>query len=82
MKTSLRRLRGFALHKHDAKDRRDLRPLPQLDELAQASQVRRRPPPLSLLGDFTTTQNQSKLPTLRRSTRKPPKFHRIWNSMV
>ncbi|OMO63732.1 hypothetical protein CCACVL1_22322 [Corchorus capsularis] len=40
MKTSLRRLRGFALHKHggEAKDRRDLRPLAQLDELAQASQ--------------------------------------------
>ncbi|KAL5760269.1 hypothetical protein ACOSQ2_019107 [Xanthoceras sorbifolium] len=39
MKTSLRRFRGFTLHKHgDAKDRRDLRPLVQLDELAQASQ--------------------------------------------
>ncbi|KAB2624985.1 hypothetical protein D8674_016645 [Pyrus ussuriensis x Pyrus communis] len=37
MKTSLRKLRGFALHKHDAKDRSDLRPLPHLDELAQAS---------------------------------------------
>ncbi|KAM1082911.1 hypothetical protein ACFX19_021790 [Malus domestica] len=37
MKTSLRKLRGFALHKHDAKDWGDLRPLPQLDELAQAS---------------------------------------------
>ncbi|XWS54050.1 hypothetical protein CRYUN_Cryun10bG0055300 [Craigia yunnanensis] len=39
MKTSLRRLRGFALHKHgeETKDRRDLRALPQLDELAQAS---------------------------------------------
>lgn len=39
MKTSLRRWRGFTLHKHgDSKDRRDLRPLAQLDELAQASQ--------------------------------------------
>ncbi|XVE92660.1 hypothetical protein REPUB_Repub01dG0118400 [Reevesia pubescens] len=40
MKNSLRRLRGFALHKHggETKDRRDLRPLPQFDELAQASQ--------------------------------------------
>ncbi|XP_007043861.2 PREDICTED: uncharacterized protein At2g33490 [Theobroma cacao] len=40
MKTSLRRLRGFALHKRggETKDRRDLRPLAQLDELAQASQ--------------------------------------------
>lgn len=40
MKTSLRKLRGLALHKHEAKDRRDLRPLAQLDELAQASQVK------------------------------------------
>lgn len=41
MKTSLRKLRGFALHKHgEPKDRRDLRPLAQLDELVQASQVR------------------------------------------
>ncbi|XVE50051.1 hypothetical protein DITRI_Ditri01bG0130700 [Diplodiscus trichospermus] len=40
MKTSLRRLRGFALHKHggETKDRIDLRPLSQFDELAQASQ--------------------------------------------
>ncbi|KAF3432336.1 hypothetical protein FNV43_RR27076 [Rhamnella rubrinervis] len=38
MKTSLRKLRGLALHKHEAKDRRDLRPFAQLDELAQASQ--------------------------------------------
>ncbi|XP_022725378.1 uncharacterized protein At2g33490-like isoform X2 [Durio zibethinus] len=40
MKTSLRRLRGFALHKHggETKDRKDVRPLPQFDELAQASQ--------------------------------------------
>lgn len=37
MKTSLRKFRGFGLHKHDAKDRVDLRPLAQLDELAQAS---------------------------------------------
>ncbi|KAG2308944.1 hypothetical protein Bca52824_028692 [Brassica carinata] len=37
MKTSLRRLRG-ALHKHESKDRRDLRFLVQKDELAQASQ--------------------------------------------
>ncbi|KAI4343432.1 hypothetical protein L6164_010780 [Bauhinia variegata] len=38
MKTSLRKLRGLALHKHDAKDRRNIRPLAQLDELAQATQ--------------------------------------------
>ncbi|CDY37713.1 BnaA04g19550D [Brassica napus] len=37
MKTSLRRLRGV-LHKHESKDRRDLRFLVQKDELAQASQ--------------------------------------------
>ncbi|XP_033146276.1 uncharacterized protein At2g33490 isoform X2 [Brassica rapa] len=37
MKTSLRRLRGV-LHKHESKDRRDLRFLVQQDELAQASQ--------------------------------------------
>jgi hypothetical protein len=37
MKTSLRRLRGV-LHKHESKDRRDLRALVQKDELAQASQ--------------------------------------------
>ncbi|XP_024017609.1 uncharacterized protein At2g33490 isoform X2 [Morus notabilis] len=37
MKTSLRKLRGFTLHKQGgAKDRKDLRPLAQLDELAQA----------------------------------------------
>lgn len=39
MKTSLRKLRGFGLHKHEPKDRVDLRPLAQLDELAQASRV-------------------------------------------
>ncbi|KAM5568306.1 uncharacterized protein ABKV19_016062 [Rosa sericea] len=39
MKTSLRKLRGLALHKHEAKDHRiDLQPHAQLDELAQASQ--------------------------------------------
>ncbi|XP_019094092.1 PREDICTED: uncharacterized protein At2g33490-like isoform X1 [Camelina sativa] len=37
MKTSLRRLRGV-LHKHESKDRRDLRPPVPKDELAQASQ--------------------------------------------
>ncbi|KAJ4891556.1 Uncharacterized protein Rs2_31304 [Raphanus sativus] len=37
MKTSLRRLRGV-LHRHESKDRRDLRALVQHDELAQASQ--------------------------------------------
>uniref|UniRef100_A0A2P2KCA6 Uncharacterized protein MANES_09G185500 n=2 Tax=Rhizophora mucronata TaxID=61149 RepID=A0A2P2KCA6_RHIMU len=39
MKTSLRKLRGLALHRHgEQKNRRDLRSLAQLDELAQASQ--------------------------------------------
>ncbi|KAJ4847006.1 hypothetical protein Tsubulata_022765 [Turnera subulata] len=43
MKTSLKKLRGFALHHHrhggvDHRDLRDLRSLAQLDELAQASQ--------------------------------------------
>ncbi|XP_039035508.1 uncharacterized protein At2g33490-like isoform X2 [Hibiscus syriacus] len=40
MKTSFRRLRGLAHHKHDgeAKERADILALPQLDELAQASQ--------------------------------------------
>ncbi|OVA09630.1 BAR domain [Macleaya cordata] len=40
MKSSLKKLRGFALHhRHDAKDKRDLlHPSAQLDELAQASQ--------------------------------------------
>ncbi|XP_038694514.1 uncharacterized protein At2g33490 [Tripterygium wilfordii] len=43
MKTSLRKLRGFALHKHGtlgdpSNDRTDIRTLAQLDELAQASQ--------------------------------------------
>ncbi|KHG10542.1 hypothetical protein F383_16390 [Gossypium arboreum] len=40
MKTSLRRLRGLAHHKHggEAKQRPDVLALPQLDELAQASQ--------------------------------------------
>lgn len=45
MKTSLRKLRGFALRHADHKDRRDLRPLAPIDELAQASQVH----PLSYL---------------------------------
>ncbi len=40
MKTSLRKLRGFALQKHESKDRRDIKPFPKLDELAQVSQVR------------------------------------------
>ena len=39
MKTSLRKFKGFGLHRHEAKDRVDLRPLAQLDELAQASRV-------------------------------------------
>ncbi|KAL5552537.1 hypothetical protein UlMin_039938 [Ulmus minor] len=38
MKTSMRKLRGFALTKQGAKERKDLQPLAQLDELAQASQ--------------------------------------------
>ncbi|KAE8672989.1 somatic embryoproteinsis receptor kinase 1-like [Hibiscus syriacus] len=40
MKTSLRRLRGLAHHKHtgEAKERNDVLALPQLEELAQASQ--------------------------------------------
>ncbi|KAG9446283.1 hypothetical protein H6P81_012411 [Aristolochia fimbriata] len=38
MKSSLRRLRGFALHNHDGKEKRDFQPSAQLDELAQASQ--------------------------------------------
>ncbi|XP_068665839.1 uncharacterized protein At2g33490-like [Aristolochia californica] len=38
MKSSLRRLRGFALHKHDGKEKRDFQSSAQLDELAQASQ--------------------------------------------
>ncbi|KAL0863878.1 hypothetical protein Bca101_042996 [Brassica carinata] len=37
MKTSLRRLRGV-LHRHESRDRRDLRALVQNDELVQASQ--------------------------------------------
>jgi hypothetical protein len=40
MKTSLRKLRGFGLNKHEVKERRDIRPLAQLDELAQAALVR------------------------------------------
>ncbi|KAL5717419.1 hypothetical protein ACHQM5_010423 [Ranunculus cassubicifolius] len=38
MKSSLKKMRGFVLHKHDPKDKRDLNPCAQLDELAQASQ--------------------------------------------
>ncbi|KAK9108560.1 hypothetical protein Syun_024571 [Stephania yunnanensis] len=38
MKSSLKKLRGFALHKNDAKEKRDLLPTAQLDELAQASE--------------------------------------------
>lgn len=40
MKTSLRKLRGFGLNKSEAKERRDILPLAQLDELAQAALVR------------------------------------------
>lgn len=41
MKSSLKKLRGLALHnhKHDTKDRNNILPLSQLDELAQATQV-------------------------------------------
>ena len=39
MKTSLRKLTGFGLHKHEPKGRVDPRPLAQLDELAQAARV-------------------------------------------
>ncbi|KAJ7945595.1 putative Hydroxyproline-rich glycoprotein family protein [Quillaja saponaria] len=38
MKTTLRKLRGLALHKPETRDRRDIRPLAQWDELAQATQ--------------------------------------------
>ncbi|XP_058093039.1 uncharacterized protein At2g33490-like [Magnolia sinica] len=38
MKSSLKKLRGFALHKNDAKEKRDYPQTAQLDELAQASQ--------------------------------------------
>ncbi|KAF7839010.1 uncharacterized protein G2W53_007492 [Senna tora] len=51
MKTSLKKLRGLALHHHkhhDSKGRGSIQPLAQLDELAQASQARFRAlfPPL------------------------------------
>ncbi|KAJ4974130.1 hypothetical protein NE237_007304 [Protea cynaroides] len=38
MKSSLKKLKGFALHKNDTKEKRDLQPSAQLDELAQAAQ--------------------------------------------
>ncbi|XP_034684682.1 uncharacterized protein At2g33490-like isoform X3 [Vitis riparia] len=38
MKTSLRKLRGFALHRQDVRERRVVQPLAQLDELVQATQ--------------------------------------------
>ncbi|XP_043706592.1 uncharacterized protein At2g33490-like isoform X1 [Telopea speciosissima] len=38
MKSSLKKLKGFALHKNDPKEKRDLQPSAQLDELAQAAQ--------------------------------------------
>ncbi|KAJ4960211.1 hypothetical protein NE237_020121 [Protea cynaroides] len=37
MKSSLKKLKGFALHKNDAKEKRDNQPSAQLDELAQAA---------------------------------------------
>lgn len=37
MKPSLRKFRGFGLHKQEAKERRDARPLAKPDELAQAT---------------------------------------------
>lgn len=39
MKSSLGMLRRFELHRNDAKDKRDVQPLAQVDELAQAAQV-------------------------------------------
>ncbi|RVW31980.1 Uncharacterized protein CK203_097479 [Vitis vinifera] len=39
MKTSLRKLRGFALHRQDVRERRVVQPLAQLDELVQATQI-------------------------------------------
>ncbi|KAM2203709.1 hypothetical protein ACFX1S_023442 [Malus domestica] len=38
MKTSLGMFRRFELHKNDAKEKRDIQPLAQVDELAQAAQ--------------------------------------------
>ncbi|KAM0966846.1 hypothetical protein ACFX2J_022346 [Malus domestica] len=38
MKTSLSMFRRFELHKNDAKDKRGILPLAQVDELAQAAQ--------------------------------------------
>lgn len=38
MKSSLGMLRRFELHRNDAKDKRDVQPLAQVDELAQAAQ--------------------------------------------
>lgn len=40
MKSSLGMLRKFALHKNDAKEKRDNQPSALLDELVQASKVR------------------------------------------
>lgn len=39
MKSSLRKLRGFALHRHDPKEKREHQPPAHQDELLQASQV-------------------------------------------
>lgn len=39
MKSSLRKLRGFALHRHDSKEKREHHPRAHQDELLQASQV-------------------------------------------
>ncbi|KAM1357564.1 hypothetical protein EV1_044314 [Malus domestica] len=39
MKTSLGMFRRFELHKNDAKDKRDIQPLAQVDELAQAAEA-------------------------------------------
>ncbi|EHA8590725.1 hypothetical protein COCNU_scaffold023065G000020 [Cocos nucifera] len=38
MKSSLRKLRGFALHRHDSKEKREHHPRAHQDELLQASQ--------------------------------------------
>lgn len=38
MKSSLKKLRGFALHKNESKEKRDFRPTAQLDELTQAAE--------------------------------------------
>ncbi|KAM2212503.1 hypothetical protein EV2_023212 [Malus domestica] len=75
MKTSLSMFQRFELHKNDAKDKRDILPLAQVDELAQAAQDMQdlRNCYDNLLFAATATENSA---CVRRRTRKRHRLSR------